>query len=549
MKKGWILTGLVLLCIMMSLSGCGKSKKPIVNPPINAIVITPQYTASLPGEPFFKEDVYQPPVETIEQIYMYAYYLSAADLEGIYACEPDIVVTRTAEGINFTSQVKEDYQGEKNRFVWLAYKNNTGLIDLKASGEIGIDVYADIDLSNTTNGLHARLYRAGKEVQASFARVRGDNPVHLKVLSDLIFHTKINGPKDQVYIGLTIPWQGSITVKGVYLYYMSTGDANFAGIAESITGGTGAAPKNIHTVANAQEFHDALTYVKDNAKGAKSIIYVNGRISYDDYKVFTNNRRDINIDVKNLSIIGVGTNGEFDGIGLKISGQNIIIQNLKIHHVGKFMDEQGRPVGADGIQINNAKYVMVDHCTLYNDPIIDDPPEELKDKYDELISLKNQTEYVILSWNELYDSYKTILVGSNDQEDALPDRKLIMHHNYIHDCNSRLPLYRGGHAHIYNNYYLNNNDVIECRTGSKLLIEHNFFENCKKCIGFWNDKTGNPSGQWQVKDNRFINCQTDTPQYSTCKIDLGSDYTYHLDDVDDVPGIVVAGAGVGKIQE
>ena len=534
LKKAWVLNSLVLLCIVFLLAGCGKSKKPKISVP-DAIVITPQYTASLPWEPIFNERIYQPPVEQLDQVYAYARYLSAADLEGLYDCDPDIVVTRTAEGIKFTSQVKGDYPGEKNRFVRLAYKDKTGLIELATPGEIGIDVYADIDLSNTTNGLHARLYREGKEVQKLFARVRGDNPVHLKVLSDLIFHTTIDGTKDQVYIGLTIPWQGSITVKGVYLYYMSTGVTGFTDMAERITGGTGAAPENIHIVTNAQEFHQALTSVKANAKGAPSVIYVDGQITLDEYKAASGSDQ-IKIDVRNLSIIGVGTengtNGEFDGVGFKISSENIIIRNIKIHHV----------LDGDGIEINNAKYVMVDHCTFFNDPIIDNAPDELKDKYDELISLKNQTECVILSWNELYDSYKTILVGSNDQADALPDRKLIMHHNYIHDCNSRLPLYRGGHAHIYNNYYLNNNDVINCRTGSKLLIEHNYFENCKKCIGFWNDNK-NPSGQWQVRDNRFINCDYDTPEYSTCEIDFGSDYIYHLDDVNNVPGIVTEDAG------
>ncbi len=541
MKKGWVLTVVVLLSFVLFLAGCGKTKKSN-NIVLDKIVITPQYTASLPGDPLtLTTQVYRPPVDTLSQIYAQAYFLSAADLEGIYACDPDIVVTRTAEGINFTSLVKYDVpSNQRNRFVKLAYKNNAGIIDLTALqvGKIGIDVLADIDLSNTTNGIWAKLLRGTTVVSDSNAQVRGDIP-EPKALSDLIFHTTINESKDQVYIELTIPWQGSITVKGIYLYFQEFGVTGFSDMDKKITGGTGDSTENTYTVTNAQEFYQALTSVKA-ANNAPSIIHVNGKISYDEYQTVSGStRRDIDINVKNLSIIGVGTNGEFDGIGLKVSGQNIIIQNLTIHHV----------LGADGIQINNAKYVKVDHCTLYNDPIIENPSEELKDKYDELISLKNQTEYVILSWNELYDSYKTILVGSNDDEDALPDRKLIMHHNYIHDCGSRLPLYRGGHGHIYNNYYLNNDSAINCRTGSKLLIEHNYFENCKHAIGYWFDTGNNPSGKWQVKNNKFVNCQSDTPEYSTCEINFGSDYNYDLDDVDDVPGIVVAGAGVGKIQE
>ena len=134
---------------------------------------------------------------------------------------------------------------------------------------------------------------------------------------------------------------------------------------------------------------------------------------------------------------------------------------------------------------------MIDHCTLYNEPL---DVNKDKNKYDELISIKNDTEYVILSWNHIYNSHKTILIGSNDGEDAQPDRKVIMHHNLIENCNSRLPLFRGGHGHIYNNYYRNcDGSGINCRTGSKILIENNYFENVSGPIGFWFDDV-NPGG-------------------------------------------------------
>ncbi|HDT12155.1 MAG TPA: hypothetical protein ENO01_00705 [Candidatus Marinimicrobia bacterium] len=39
-------------------------------------------------------------------------------------------------------------------------------------------------------------------------------------------------------------------------------------------------------------------------------------------------------DLNNVSVIGIGENGEFDGIGIKIRrAGNIIIGNPKIHHV------------------------------------------------------------------------------------------------------------------------------------------------------------------------------------------------------------------------
>jgi pectate lyase len=53
-----------------------------------------------------------------------------------------------------------------------------------------------------------------------------------------------------------------------------------------------------------------------------------------------------------------------------------------------------------------------------------------------------------------------------------------MHHNYFKNCNSRLPLFRGGSAHIFNNYY---QDIVETainsRIGACIQIENNYFSN------------------------------------------------------------------------
>ena len=535
MKKAWVLNSLVLLCIVILFAGCGKSKKPKIIDP-DTIFVTPQYSAYLGIEPLEGEtNVYCPPVDQIETIYEHALFLSPANLISSYKTHK-INVKTTTDSIIFTSTIDETTPPGKDResYVWLAINNNTGLLDFSAleNGTAYVDVYGDLDLTQTTNGFWAKLCQNGnneREVQTTYAR-SGHN---IGAISDVIFHTSIDKALDEVYIKLIIPWQGSFTLKGVYLY-MENEVKGFRGMADRITGGKGALPENIHPVKNAAEFYAALEEVK-TANNAPSIIYVDGTITCDEYQAAS--EKYIELGMKNLSIIGVGTNGEFDGIGFKINGENIIIQNLTIHEV----------LDGDGIQINNAKYVMVDHCTLYNEPLTVNTD---KDKYDELISLKNQTECVILSWNELYDSHKTILVGSNDDKDALPDRKLIMHHNYIHDCGTRLPLYRGGYAHIYNNYYKDNTTGtgINCRTGSRLLIENNYFEKCKDPIGFWYDE-GNISGQYDVRNNIYDSCwgSQPKPHESTCRVIFEEAYSYELNEANDVPSIVKAGAGVGKL--
>lgn len=490
------------------------------NKETNKIVLAPEHTVDLEAT-------------TIDERYANAYHITVDQIAELCDYDDDIVVTTSADGITFTSTVSGETEGDKNRFVRLGYKDEAGCLDLTAlegiSGKIGIDVYGDLDLTQTSNGFYVRVKQGSKEV-GNYKRVSAGVDLH-----DTILETYMTNEADNVYIELTIPWQGSFTIKGIYLY-MEDEVKGFADMKKKITGGQGATDENTYIVTNAAEFFDAIIAIRES--GVPSIIYVDGTITYDDYWEIASGKRrsyiEIGANVENLSIIGVGTNGIFDGIGLKIQGKNTIIQNLTIRKV----------LAGDAIEINNAKYVWVDHCTLHNEPISENPH---KDKYDELISIKNDAEYIILSWNHLYDSHKTILVGSNDEQDAQPDRKVIMHHNYIQNSSSRVPLYRGGHAHIYNNYYENIGGTgINCRTGSKVLIENNYFKNCKDPIGFWFDDH-NPSGLWDVRNNKFDNCSGDILTTSTTTVKFEATYKYNLDPVEEIPDIIIDGAGVGKI--
>lgn len=82
-------------------------------------------------------------------------------------------------------------------------------------------------------------------------------------------------------------------------------------------------------------------------------IYVDGTITPEN----TNDSK-INVkDVSDVSIIGVGTRGELDGIGIKIwRASNIIIRNLKIHHVDTgdkdAISIEGRPTTSGWITTN-----------------------------------------------------------------------------------------------------------------------------------------------------------------------------------------------------
>jgi pectate lyase len=291
----------------------------------------------------------------------------------------------------------------------------------------------------------------------------------------------------------------------------------FATLNGGTTGGQGGPTV---TVSTGTALQDAVK------AGGPRIIYVNGTITPGNSSGLSK------IDVKevsDISILGVGTSGELNGIGIKIwKSSNIIIRNLKIHHV---------TIGdKDCISIEGpSDHIWVDHCELYNDLNHD------KDYYDGLLDAKKDSEYITYSWNYLHDSYKTCLVGSSDSDSH--DRKITLHHNWFANCFSRLPLYSFGTGHIYNNYYNGILDTgINSRMGAVLRVENNWFENSKDPLGFWySDETG----YWDVSNNRYVNCTGSQPTSSTRS--FNPPYNYSLDSVDSVPATVRQYAGVGKI--
>lgn len=220
-----------------------------------------------------------------------------------------------------------------------------------------------------------------------------------------------------------------------------TPDFSLVGFAAQDGGTTGGSGGTEVTVSTGDEILDLISEKKDGAYSDGLIIRVNGTIT-------PNNTSSSKIDIKevnDVSVIGVGTSGEFDGVGIKIwKASNIIIQNLKIHHVSQ---GDGDCIGIEG----PSDHIWVDHCELYNDVIEDPEDESQKDYYDGLLDAKRDVDYVTYSWNYLHDSWKTMLVGSSDGDEY--DRHITIHHNWFEASNSRLPLFRYGYGHIFNNYY------------------------------------------------------------------------------------------------
>lgn len=312
-------------------------------------------------------------------------------------------------------------------------------------------------------------------------------------------------------------------------------DVSMVGWATENGGTTGGRGGDTITVDNGADLVQALNDKQDSS--TPLTIWVSGTITPENSGV---DKIDIK-DVTDVSILGMGQGADFAGIGLKITrASNIVLRNLIVHNVD---------IGdKDAISIEGpADHIWVDHCELYAE--LDGVD---KDYYDGLLDAKAEAEYITYSWNYLHDSWKASLVGSSDSDDF--DRKITMHHNHYRNCNSRLPLFRFGNGHVFNNYY---EDIIDSGINSRmnacLKIENNYFSNAKNpWLSAYSDEVG--AGELVcnvVTDGSHFEISEGDDQYelSSCVANVPYAYAATLNTVDAVPAIVSQNAGVGHLTD
>ncbi|MFC8242205.1 pectate lyase family protein [Streptomyces chartreusis] len=246
--------------------------------------------------------------------------------------------------------------------------------------------------------------------------------------------------------------------------------------------------------------------------------------------------------ISNVTLVGVGSGAVFDQLGIHIrESSNIIIQNVTVRNVKK----SGSPTsnGGDAIGMeSDVRNVWVDHATLV-------ASGGESEGYDGLFDMKDNTQYVTLSYSILRNSGRGGLIGSSESD--LSNGYVTFHHNRYENIDSRAPLLRGGTAHAYNNHYVSLNESgINSRAGAKAKVDNNYFEDSKDVLGtFYTDQRG----YWQVSGNVFDNVTwsspgTDNypagpnPQSNTT---VSIPYSYTLDAAACVPGIVSSTAGAG----
>nr|AGK82226.1 pectinase [Halalkalibacterium halodurans] len=278
--------------------------------------------------------------------------------------------------------------------------------------------------------------------------------------------------------------------------------------------------------------NELINALKSKNPNRPLTIYVNGTITPSN----TSNSKISDKDVSNVSILGVGTNGRLNGIGIKV-----IIRN--IHFEGFYMedDPRGKKYDFDYINVENSHHIWIDHCTFVNGN-------------DGAVDIKKYSNYITVAYNITFSHDKVSLGGSSDKEGNSEaghyDRNITFHHNYFKTLNSRVPARFFGKAHLCSNYFEN------MRTGvsgnvfrAEMLVEHNVFENATNPLGFPIYGVAGAMGA-KVHVEGFYYCKE--PEVRPVEegkpaLDPREYYDYTLDPVQDVPKIVVDGAGAGKL--
>ncbi|MCS7337803.1 MAG: immunoglobulin domain-containing protein [Verrucomicrobiae bacterium] len=299
------------------------------------------------------------------------------------------------------------------------------------------------------------------------------------------------------------------------------GHVGFADVGFALTGGEGGQVVTATTGAELKAYADS---------NAKYVIYVSGTLYSSGMEIHVRSHK---------TIIGLGTNATLVGGGLYMyNSSNIIVRNLTIRNSSE-----------DGIGITSgANHIWIDHCTI-------------ADCRDGLIDIVKGADYVTVSWCRFYytDPANThrfaCLVGASDG-DASRDMgrlRVTFHHNWWGNmCIERMPSVRFGRAHIFNNYFNapGNNYCVRSRLYAECRIENNWFESVRNPWEVY--LTSGTPGKVFATGNRFVNVTWYENTADGRIVPPGTDevfappYSYTLDPVDSVPGIVSEHAGAGR---
>jgi pectate lyase len=223
------------------------------------------------------------------------------------------------------------------------------------------------------------------------------------------------------------------------------------------------------------------------------------------------------------TIVGVGTTGEIVGGGFfaGANAHNIIIRNLTIRDTYVKGDWWGKSQDFDGLQLDAAHHVWVDHCHFQRHG-------------DGCIDSRKGTTYLTISWCVFSDHNKTLAIGWD--EDL--SNQVTLHHNWFRNVNCRNPRVGGAlRVHLYNNYVQNVGWFAHESEGSNMIVQNSLFDNVSDPLRCRERSTLAATG------NIFRNVRGGRETRGRAFFDPARFYPYTLDKAEDLPGILAEYAG------
>ena len=144
----------------------------------------------------------------------------------------------------------------------------------------------------------------------------------------------------------------------------------------------------------------------------------------------------------------------------------------------------GIQADANSASTDSGSHIWIDHCEFFNGNATN------VDRYDGLVDIKNNVQWITLSYNYFHNHYKACLFGKGNSDNY--DRTVTMHHNMFEDIvGSRLPLQRYGHLHYMNNYIVNAEDGYDLRAGAIGYVDACYFKDSKAPVRLRGEGTTN----------------------------------------------------------
>lgn len=169
---------------------------------------------------------------------------------------------------------------------------------------------------------------------------------------------------------------------------------------------------------------------------------------------------------QNITVEGVGDDATCYGFGVRC----VRMQSVEIRNLGVML------FGDDGIAFEtDNKYIWVHHNDIFYGKAGSDADQA---KGDGSLDLKNDSQYMTLSYNHFWDSGKMSLCGMKSETGP---NYISYHHNWFDHSDSRHPRVRTMSVHVYNNYFDGVAKYgVGVTYGASVFVEANYFRNVSK---------------------------------------------------------------------